>query len=123
MKIFYAVFIACVLGCFAGCSRTAEHNSRIFVEGKISGNTTAPEGIALKIVNEQLIISEITLTSSTEFKLSGPLVSNGYCELQINKKIKSFSASKPGCILNPDAQSIQIPNGITYLIFNEIVLE
>ena len=123
MKILYTFFLASILFCLAGCSRTSESNSRIYIEGKMSGNLIAPDAIEVKIVNEGLIISETKLASDYGFKLSGPLVSSGYCELQINKKIKSFSASKPGCILNSDSKSIQIPAGTTYLIFNEIVLE
>ena len=105
-----------------GCRTDSQDNSRIFVEGKIKENTITFEEINIILKSDHKTIAETIPESSGEFKLSGPLISDSF-SLEFNKKIKSFSASKNGCTLSPNALEIRVPAGITYLIFNEIILE
>ena len=62
------------------------------------------------------------LESGGEFKVSGPIGNSGFSLISTDK-IKSFNTEKSGLSLSNDGFKIDVPAGITYIKFNEIVLE
>lgn len=115
LLIFFAAF-------YMGCNSESRDNSRAYVEGTVTGNKLDYKEIKVTLKSEGTIIAEATPNSSGGFVISGPLLSETF-SLVSNRKIKSFAASKSGCILSSDALQISIPPGTTYITFNEIILE
>lgn len=64
-----------------------------FRRRKIKENTINFEEINIILKSDHKTIAEIIPESSGEFKLSGSLISDSF-SMELNKKIKSFSASK-----------------------------
>ena len=74
-------------------------------------------------MNNKKIIAETYPKESGSFVLAGPYEKDAY-KLQLkNFKIKSFSTETPGCKISADSLSIEIPDGVTYVIFNDITLK
>lgn len=121
MRIFSTILLLFCLVTL-GCNRANPDDSRAYIEGKISGSAMIFSQQQLKIVSNSTVIAESYPDDSGGFVLSGPLLSKNYA-LVLPKKIKSFSASKSGCTIAADGKQILIPEGITYLVFNEIILE
>ena len=67
-------------------------------------------------------MAQTALQSGGEFKLSGPISDDGFA-LTATEKIKYFIADKSGLELSQDSMQINVPQGITYIKFNEIVLK
>ena len=122
MKLFPVFGFLLFLPLLLGCNRDSQDNPRAYIEGKITGNNFNLQEITINIISNNTKVAETKPDQSGSFVLSGPLISDSY-SLGINRKIKSFSASKPGCEISPDSLQIIIPKGHTYLIFNEIKLE
>ena len=122
MKLYIYIFLGFFATIFLGCNTESRDESRAYVEGKISGTNLDFPLIRITLESDNKVIAEVIPENSGRFILSGPLLSESF-SLGINKKIKSFSASKSGCILSADSKKILIPAGITYLIFNEIEVE
>ncbi|WP_131450801.1 hypothetical protein [Chryseobacterium sp. FH1] len=96
---------------------------RAYVEGKF----TYSDGVFLEnpihLVVDNKIIAETYPKESGSFVLAGPY-SKGAYKLQLkNFKIKSFSTETAGCKISADSLSIEIPDGVTYVIFNDITLK
>ena len=69
------------------------------------------------------IIAESFPKESGSFVLAGPY-DKGVYKLQLKDfKIKSFSTDTQGCKISNDSLSIEIPDGVTYVIFNDITLK
>lgn len=102
------------------CSSEYIDNSRVFVEGKISGTGSANQ--PLELVNQGLMISRISTKNDGTFSMGGAGSTNEM-SLNVNKKIEKFSASVEGCQLSYDSLSIIIPNRTNYVKFNLIELE
>lgn len=121
MKVFHSLIL---LFCCAlmSCNRANPDDSRAYIEGKIRGSQMILTEQQIKIVSNTTVIAETFPDGSGSFVLSGPLLSKSY-SLVLPKKVKSFSASKSGCIIAPNGKEILIPEGNTYLIFNKIILE
>ncbi len=107
---------------FSGCVSEDRNNSRIYVEGKIAGNNLFFDEISIDAFSNGKNIASAIPESSGNFVLSGPSLSDTF-SLVLNRKIKSFSSSKPGCTLSADSLRILVPSGITYINFNEIMLK
>ena len=107
---------------FMGCNSESRNNSRAYVEGNITGNKLDYKEIKISLKSDGTIIAEANPNNSGGFVISGPLLSDTF-SLVLNRKIKSFAASKSGCKLSSDALQISIPSGTTYITFNEIILE
>lgn len=122
MKFYLIIFLTIFSLIFFGCETHSRDNSRAYVEGKITGNQLNYSLINVVLEDENKLIAEVTPGDNGQFMLSGPILTDSFT-LGINRKIKSFSASKPGCILSSDSLKIIVPAGITYLTFNEIILE
>lgn len=122
MKQFFIILTALLFSLFLSCNSENRDNSRAYVEGKIMGNQLDFNEITVSLKSESKIIAETIPNESGGFVLSGPLLSDSF-SLVINKKIKSFSTSKTGCVISSDALQILIPSGTTYITFNEIILE
>jgi hypothetical protein len=96
---------------------------RAYVEGKF----TFPDGKFLEdpiqlVVNKK-IIAETQPKESGSFVLAGPYEKGTY-KLQLKSfKIQSFSTETQGCRISADSTSIEIPDGVTYIIFNDITLK
>lgn len=105
-----------------GCETDSRENSRAYVEGKISGMNLNYSLLKVVLEDENKLIAEVIPNDNGQFILSGPLLTDSFA-LGINRKIKSFSASKQGCELTSDSLKITVPAGITYITFNEIILE
>jgi len=96
---------------------------RAYVEGKFtySDGKFLEEPIHL-VVNKK-IIAESFPKESGSFVLAGPYDKGAY-KLQLKDfKIKSFSTDTQGCKISNDSLSIEIPDGVTYVIFNDIILK
>lgn len=122
MKLFFTSCALLFLAYSVGCQSENRNNSRAYVQGKFTGNTGKMEEIKVMIISENRNVAETIPDNFGNFVLSGPLLSQIF-GLKLNRKIKSFSASKTGCILSSDAMEISVPAGLTYIIFNEIELE
>lgn len=116
LKIFFLLLL------FVGCGSDDFTNVRAFVEGNVSSATVALDEVDLHLESQNKVIAQTKLTSGGHFVLSGPLFSEGF-QLVSNKKIKSFTSSKPGCTISPDFFSINIPAGVTYVEFPNIELQ
>lgn len=122
MKRFHLILSLSILSLFFGCNSENRENSRAYVEGKITGNQVALSKILINLKSDGKNVAETIPNSTGNFVLSGPLLSESF-SLNFNEKIKSFSASKTGCILSNDSLQIQIPSGTTYITFTEIMLK
>ena len=116
--------ILCVLSLLLLQCKDDEANIfRAYVEGKFtySDGKFLEERIHL-IVNKK-IIAESFPKESGSFVLAGPY-DKGVYKLQLKDfKIKSFSTDTQGCKISNDSLSIEIPDGVTYVIFNDITLK
>ena len=104
------------------CRSDSQENSRAYVEGKIIFNNIDLQNYRLKITDQDKIVAETMIDADGSFKLSGPISGEGF-SIVSTEKIRSFNADKTGLTLSQDAFKINVPKGITYLKFNEIVLE
>ena len=107
---------------FLSCRSDSQDNPRAYVEGKVISATVDYNKFLLKIISESTIVAETMLASDGNFKLSGPIGKNGF-DIVSTEKIKTFSADKTGLQISSDGLKISVPAGITYIKFNEIVLE
>ena len=107
---------------FLSCRSDSQDNPRAYVEGKVISATVDYNKFLLKIISESTIVAETMLASDGNFKLSGPIKKNGF-DVVSTEKIKTFSADKTGLQISSDGLKISVPAGITYIKFNEIVLE
>jgi len=104
------------------CRSDSQENSRAYAEGKIIFNNIDLQNYRLKITVQDKIVAETMIDADGSFKLSGPISGEGFFFVS-TEKIRSFNTDKTGLTLSQDAFKINVPKGITYLKFNEIVLE
>lgn len=96
---------------------------RAYVEGKFTFSDGKFLGEPIHLVLDKKIIAETFPKESGSFVLAGPYEKGAY-KLQLkNFKIKSFSTETAGCKISSDSLSIEIPDGVTYIIFNDITLK
>ena len=107
---------------FLSCRSDSQENPRAFVEGKVVSATVDYNKFMLRIISENTVVAETLLETGGNFKLSGPIGKTGF-EMIATEKIKTFSADKTGLQISSDGLKISVPAGITYIKFNEIVLE
>lgn len=107
---------------FLSCRSDSQENPRAFVEGKVVSATVDYNKFMLRIISENTVVAETLLETGGNFKLSGPIGETGF-EMIATEKIKTFSADKTGLQISSDGLKISVPVGITYIKFNEIVLE
>jgi hypothetical protein len=122
MKTVYIFFISILILIFTSCNSENRSNSRVYVEGIISGSDLDFSKIKVQLKSENKIIAETFPTNSGAFVLSGMLLSDQF-SLVLNKKINSFSASKTGGIISSNELEILLPSGTSYVIFKEIKVE
>lgn len=104
------------------CRSDSQENSRAYVEGKIIFTNIDLQNYNLKITDQDKIVAETMIEADGSFKLSGPISDQGF-SIVSTEKISSFNTDKTGLTLSADSFKINVPKGITYLKFNEIVLE
>lgn len=120
MKIFIKVFAFAFFFLFLNCRSDSQNNPRAYVEGKaVSMNL---DKISIKIVSGDIAVGQTMPDADGTFILSGPMRGEGFSVLA-NEKIKSFKTDRTALQLSSDALQIDVPAGITYLKFNEIVFE
>lgn len=96
---------------------------RAYVEGKFTYTDGKILEDPVHLVVNKKIIAETFPKESGSFVLAGPYEKGAY-KLQLKKfKIKSFSTETVGCKISTDSLSIEIPDGVTYIIFNDITLK
>ncbi len=96
---------------------------RAYVEGKITYTDGEFLQNPIQLINNKKIIAETYPKESGSFVLAGPYDKGAY-KLQLkNFKIKSFSTETPNCKISSDSLSIEIPDGVTYIILNDITLK
>lgn len=117
-----AMFLTIVIMMNLSCRSDSQENPRAFVEGKVVSSAVDYNLFLLRIISDEKIVAETKLEQGGNFKLSGPVFETGFTIIS-TEKIKSFSADKTGLALSSDALQISVPKGITYIKFNEIVLE
>lgn len=96
---------------------------RAYVEGKFTYSDGKFLEEPIHLIVDKKIIAESFPKESGSFVLAGPYDKGAY-KLQLKDfKIKSFSTDTPGCKISSDSLSIEIPDGVTYVIFNDITLK
>lgn len=120
-KILSVIGWMCVL--FTQCKDDDANIFRAYVEGKFTFSDAKFLGEPIHLVVDKKIMAESFPKESGSFVLAGPYDKGAY-KLQLKSfKIKSFSTETVGCKISPDSLSIEIPNGVTYVIFNDITLK
>ena len=122
MRLLFSTIIIILIGSLYNCQSENRDNSRAYVEGKITGPQLDYNKISILLKSDDRNIAETIPNSSGQFVLSGPMLTDSF-SLVLNKKIRSFSSSKTGCSISADSLEIFIPEGNTYVIFNEITLK
>lgn len=115
-SMFFALFPIAFLLTPARCEPQYVDNSRIFVEGKISGTETSQ--LPLKISAGNIVITETQTKSDGMFKMGGP-GTNSDKYLEIGRKILSYN-SNVACQLSYDSTAIVLPSGKNYFKFSNI---
>ena len=96
---------------------------RAYVEGKFTYSDGKFLEEPVRLVVDKKIIAESYPKESGSFVLAGPYNKGAY-KLQLKDfKIKSFSTDTQGCKISSDSLSIEIPSGVTYVIFKDITLK
>ncbi len=96
---------------------------RAYVEGKFTYKDGKFLEQPLRLVADKKIIAESYPKESGTFVLAGPYERGTYKLKLQDFKIKSFSTDTKGCKIAADSLGIEIPEGVTYIIFNDIVLK
>ncbi len=122
MRLLFSTIIIILIGSLYNCQSENRDNSRAYVEGKITGPQLDYNKISILLKSDDRNIAETVPNGSGQFILSGPMLTDSF-SLVLNKKIRSFSSSKTGCSISADSLEIFIPEGNTYVIFNEITLK
>ena len=125
MKISFKILtFFCLLSLlFIQCKDDDAQIFRAYAEGKFSYSDGKFLENPVHLVNNKKVIAETYPKESGSFVLAGPYEKGAY-KLQLkNFKIKSFSTETPGCKISADSLSIEIPDGVTYIIFNDIILK
>lgn len=119
MKQAFSVFSLILL---MSCGSDDLSNIRAYTEGKLTSKTHIVSDIELALKSEDRIISQGNPDANGNFTLSGPLFSQGF-SLVSNQKILRFTASNSQVQLAPDSLSIVVPKGVTYVKFEEILVQ
>ncbi|MFC0342694.1 hypothetical protein [Epilithonimonas hispanica] len=105
------------------CKEDDANIFRAYAEGKITYSDAKFLEDPIHLVKDKKIIAETYPKESGSFVLAGPYDKGAY-KLQLkNFKVKSFSTDTQGCKISNDSLSIEIPDGVTYVIFNDITLK
>lgn len=107
---------------FVSCGSDDLSNVRAYAEGKIVTENIAMGEVKISLISNGRVVSQGQPSSSGNFILSGPLFSDGF-EVKMNHKIQSFSTSRAGCSISEDSLSVVVPEGISYISFDEIRLK
>ncbi len=111
-----------VLLLIISCGSDDLGDTRAYVEGRINSPSSNYENIELSIISESRTVAQTIPTESGSFVLSGPLFSSGF-NIKFNKKIKSFLTDKSNCTISTDSLSIVVPEDVSYIKFNEILMK
>lgn len=122
MKNLSKVVILMILFFLQSCRSDSQSNPRAYVEGRVVSSAVDYNRFTLQIVSDDVVMAATMLEAGGTFRLSGPLRGDGF-KLKSSVKIMSFRTDRAGLQLSADAMEINVPAGITYLKFNEIVLE
>lgn len=121
---FKILSISCLLPLFlVQCKDDDANIFRAYAEGKVTYSDGKFLENPIHLVVDKKIIAETFPKESGSFVLAGPYEKGAY-KLQLkNFRIKSFSTETTGCKISSDSLSIEIPDGVTYIIFNDITLK
>ncbi|RZJ30636.1 MAG: hypothetical protein EOO18_11300 [Chryseobacterium sp.] len=121
---FKILSISCLLPLFlVQCKDDDANIFRAYAEGKVTYSDGKFLENPIHLVVDKKIIAETFPKESGSFVLAGPYEKGTY-KLQLkNFRIKSFSTETTGCKISSDSLSIEIPDGVTYIIFNDITLK
>lgn len=125
MKFLFKILsIFCLLPLFlVQCKDDDANIFRAYAEGKVTYSDGKFLENPIHLVVDKKIIAETFPKESGSFVLAGPYEKGAY-KLQLkNFRIKSFSTETTGCKISSDSLSIEIPDGVTYIIFNDITLK
>lgn len=108
---------------FTQCKDDDTNIFRAYVEGKFTYSDGKFLEQPIHLVVDKKIIAESFPKDSGSFVLAGPY-DKGVYRLQLKDfKIQSFSTDTKGCKISSDSLSIEIPDGVTYVIFNNITVK
>lgn len=125
MKFLFKILsISCLLPLFlVQCKDDDANIFRAYAEGKVTYSDGKFLENPIHLVVDKKIIAETFPKESGSFVLAGPYEKGAY-KLQLkNFRIKSFSTETTGCKISSDSLSIEIPDGVTYIIINDITLK
>jgi len=117
-----AAFLLMTFLLIISCRNDSQENPRAYIEGKLVSASVDFNTFYFQIISEGTVVAETLPEPDGNFKLSGPISDGGFI-ITTTEKIKSFDTGKMGLTLSADALQISVPKGITYIKFNEIVLE
>jgi len=122
--LFKILSISCLLPLFlVQCKDDDANIFRAYAEGKVTYSDGKFLENPIHLVVDKKIIAETFPKESGSFVLAGPYEKGAY-KLQLkNFRIKSFSTETTGCKISSDSLSIEIPDGVTYIIINDITLK
>lgn len=120
-KIIFVFFLMSIV--LTQCKDDDTNIFRAYVEGKFTYSDGKFLEKPIHLTLDKKIIAETYPKESGSFVLAGPYNKGSY-KLQLKDfKIKSFSTETSGCKIDADSTSIDIPDGVTYIIFNDITLK
>lgn len=125
LKLFFKILSFFLISSlvFVQCKDDEANIFRAYVEGKFTYSDGKFLENPIHLTVDKKIIAESYPKESGSFVLAGPYNKGAY-KLQLkNFKIKSFSTETVGCKISADSLSIEIPDGMTYVIFNDITLK
>lgn len=125
LKLFFKILSFFLISSlvFVQCKDDDANIFRAYVEGKFTYSDGKFLENPIHLTVDKKIIAESYPKESGSFVLAGPYNKGAY-KLQLkNFKIKSFSTETVGCKISADSLSIEIPDGMTYVIFNDITLK
>ncbi len=125
LKLFFKILSFFLISSlvFVQCKDDEANVFRAYVEGKFTYSDGKFLENPIHLTVDKKIIAESYPKESGSFVLAGPYNKGAY-KLQLkNFKIKSFSTETVGCKISADSLSIEIPDGMTYVIFNDITVK
>ena len=105
-----------------GCGSDDFSNTRAYVEGKLVSESLPPEEVEISLVSQSRTVAQTVPVPSGTFVLSGPLFSDDF-RIKFSRKVRNFTASKPGCTLSSDSLYIDVPARVSHISFNEITVK
>lgn len=98
-----------------------ESDLRGYAEGLIKSKKTGMGQVHIRLQSGENIIAETETSVNRSFVVSGPLISENF-QIKLNHPIASFHTKTNGCKLSEDSMTIEMPNQVSYVKFDSLIL-